>query len=108
MFLIRFSRIAVSQDKAAESDSYDIAYLLPFLAGQLRLTYQESRSPSQSLQLLEYASAPSSTADHETRSVASGHGVASQTLGATLNAVMCGGTLEILLLSTACLELSTG
>ncbi|CAK9028768.1 unnamed protein product [Durusdinium trenchii] len=59
-------------DKAAESDSYDIAYLLPFLAGQLRLTYQES------------------------------HGVASQTLGATLNAVMCGGTLEILLLSTAC------
>lgn len=30
------------QEKAAERDAYDIAYLLPFLAGQLRLTYQES------------------------------------------------------------------
>lgn len=34
----------------------------------------------------------------------SGQGVASQSLGATLSAVMCGGALEILLLATACGE----
>ena len=32
----------------------------------------------------------------------SGHQMASQSLGATLSAVMCGGALEVLLLATAC------
>lgn len=62
----------LAEDKADEKDAYDIAYLLPFLVGQLRLTYQES------------------------------HQMASQSLGATLSAVMCGGALEVLLLATAC------
>eukprot|EP00435_Cladocopium_sp_Y103_P035513 s1499_g9.t1 len=62
------------REKAVERDAYDITYLLPFLAGQLRLTYQESG------------------------------GVASQSLGATLSAAMCGGAVELLLLGTACAE----
>jgi len=33
-----------------------------------------------------------------------GGGVASQSLGATLSAAMCGGALELLLLGTACAE----
>ena len=40
--VFQFLGTANLQDKADEKDAYDIAYLLPFLVGQLRLTYQES------------------------------------------------------------------
>ena len=39
-----------------------------------------------------------------TRMIFPGGGVASQSLGATLSAAMCGGALELLLLGTACAE----
>ncbi|CAJ1384936.1 unnamed protein product [Effrenium voratum] len=75
----RFDRCASSAETSASErekdkgeDAYDIAYLLPFLVGQLRLTYQES------------------------------DGWGSQALGATLGAVCLGGAVEILLLATAC------
>ncbi|CAE7561885.1 unnamed protein product [Symbiodinium necroappetens] len=60
------------QERLKEAESYDIAYLLPFFAGQLRAAFMQSGANSKAA------------------------------WGPALGALMCGGALELLLLGLAC------
>ncbi|CAE6929937.1 unnamed protein product [Symbiodinium sp. CCMP2592] len=62
--------------KETESEPYDIAYLLPFFAGQLRAAFMQSGDA----------------------------GASKAAWGPALGALMCGGALELLLLGLACCD----